>query len=115
MRRLWVVLVLALAVSACTYSSTYEPHSGPAETGVPVEWIINTSCGLDWAVYDLDGSLWSPIDIKAGDQEGTVVGGDDNDTGTLMLISNDRAEYRTSQGRVVALARLPGDYTRDDC
>jgi len=114
MRRLAVLLALAVAVSACHWSSTDAPHSGPAEIGVPVEWIINTSCGLDWAVYDLDGSLWSPTGIEAGDRNGTAAG-DDNDVGTLTLISKDRAEYRTSLGRVVPLARLPGDFTRDDC
>src|SRR5258705_4699597 len=99
MSRLCLAVALVLALSACHYSSTNAPHSGAAKVGVPVEWIINTSCGLDWAVYDLDGSLWSPIDIDAGDRNGTAAG-DDNDAGTLTLISKDRAEFRTSQERV---------------
>ena len=115
MSRLCVALAFVLAVAACGFSSTYEPHSGAAEVGVPVDWTINTACGLDWAVFDLDGSLWSPIDMEAGDRNGTAAGGDSIDVGTLTLLSNDRAEYRTSQGRVVALARLPGEFTRNDC
>jgi hypothetical protein len=109
-----LAIALALACSACTYSSEVAPHSGPADTGVPVEWIINTSCGLDRAVFDLDGSIWTPSNIGPGDREGTAVG-DDNDIGTLTLISEVRAEYRTSQGRVIQLRRLPGDLVRNDC
>jgi hypothetical protein len=109
-------LALVLLLSACVVVSEYAPHSTPIEVGGSVEWIIATDCGLDNAVFDIDGSLWVPSDLAEEDQEGVPEGfQSDNDTGTLTLRSENGAEYRSSQGRVIELNRLVGNLRVQDC
>ena len=117
--RVWPRAVFALTVivvlAACV-SSEYAPHSDPIEVGHSVRQIVATECGLDNAVFDIDGSLWVPTVISAEDREGVPAGFEaDNDNGLLTLVSEDEAEYRSSQGRVVTLRRLSGNLVVQDC
>lgn len=111
------ILLAAMAlVSACTLSREYAPHSRPIEVGGSVESIVATDCGLDSAVFDIDGSLWIPTLYSDGDREGVPDGFNaDNDPGTLTLVSEAEAEYRSSEGRVIPLTRVPGNLVVHDC
>jgi hypothetical protein len=112
----FAVAVALLLTIGCTYSSVYAPLSSPAAVGDWVEYIVSTSCGLDWMSFDIDGSLWVPVSIDPADREGTPAGfAPDNDVGTLTFISEETAEYRSSQGRVIPLKRLPGNFEVQDC
>jgi hypothetical protein len=103
-------------VLAACVSTEYAPHSEPIEVGESVEQIVATDCGLDNMVFDIDGSLWVPTVITEGDREGVPAGFEpDNDTGRLTLVSEDEAEHRSSQGRVVTLRRLSGNLVVRDC
>jgi len=110
------MLALVALLSACVVVSEYAPHSTPIEVGGSVESIIATDCGLDNAVFDIDGSLWVPTDLAEEDREGVPDGFQaDNDTGTLTLRSEEEAEYRSSEGRVIELTRLSGNLRVQDC
>lgn len=117
--RAFLLLVAMVGLAAgCDVTSVDAPHSSPTTVGSSVEAIVSTECGLDGMSFDIDGSLWVPKDINPSERHGAPPGFDpDNDTGTLTLVSKETAEYRTSLGRVVTLARLPGNFeTRDsDC
>ena len=111
-----LVAALALLLGTCSWSSEDAPHTGPAEVGVEAELIVSSDCGIDNMVFDHDGSLWNPTVIKDSERQGTPEGFEsDNDVGTIVLISEDEAEYRSSHGRVVKPSRLPGHLVITDC
>jgi hypothetical protein len=116
MRRLLAVAITLLLAQACTYSSVYAPHPSPAQIGESVAYTVGTRCGLDSMAFDIDGSLWVPVSIEAADREGTPAGfARDDDVGTLTLVSDEAAEYRSSGGRVIQLRRLAGNFEAQDC
>jgi hypothetical protein len=110
-----ILTVLAGSLVGCTFTSVYKPHSGPAEIGVPVKDSFFTECGLHQTVFDLDGSLWVPVDVDPNEQRALDGVETPVDMGTLTLVAPDRAEYRSSSGRVFTLARREGDLTVREC
>ena len=107
---------MALLLGACSYSDTYGPVTEPAEVGVEAELIVATDCGLDNMVFDHDGSLWVPAAIDDRERHGTPDGFEtDNDSGAIVLVSEDEAEYRSSLGRVIELTRLEGNLVTSGC
>lgn len=105
-----IAVVLYLGLGGCTYSSETAPHSEPATIGVPIEYSLDTDCGLRLSLFDLDGSLWMPLDVDPAEMNRTPAGFyGPHDEGTITLISPDRAEYRSSQGRVLVLVRHDGN------
>jgi hypothetical protein len=106
------IIILLLAQVGCTYSSVETAHSMPATVGESITWSIYTECGLKYSIFDLDGSLWVPVDVSPEEMERTPSGlARPDDAGTLTLISEDRAEYRSYTGRSFTLARHAGDLT----
>jgi hypothetical protein len=108
-------VALTLLLAACTYSAEVVPHSSPVEVGDSTRGEASVRCGLDNAVFDLDGSLWVPSTIPEEDREGIPEGFAENDVGTLTLVSEDEAEYRSSKGRVIRLTRLSGNFEVNSC
>lgn len=79
------------------------PSSAPVATGV--EYSFDTGhCGLDF-LTDFDGSFWRPVNQR-GDGEAPFFYS--QDSGTMTLVSQDRAVYKASTGRQVTLHRYPG-------
>jgi hypothetical protein len=92
------------------------PHSSPAGAGDTVSYTVYTTCGLDAMAFDIDGSLWVPATIDPADRPGTPSGfAGPDDVGTLTLVSDQAAEYRSSRGRVISLRRLSGNFESEGC
>lgn len=107
-----VRLILLLAQVGCTFSSVATAHSGAASVREPIAWSIYTECGLKYSIFDLDGSLWIAVDVNPEEMERTPAGlARPDDAGTLTLLSEDRAEYRSYKGRSFTLIRHSGDLT----
>jgi hypothetical protein len=86
------------------------PNSGPVERGVDYRYTLGTHCGLNEAV-DFDGSLWDFAGPGAPDDgNGNPPLGFDNpfDYGTMRLVSQGVAEYRSSEGTIVVYHRRDG-------
>lgn len=83
------------------------PSSKPVEEGV--DYRYNTGhCGLDFFV-DFDGSFW---------KTGTATKGADlinQDDGTLTLLSEERAVYRSYDGWEVELSRIEAPIELGGC
>ena len=111
-----LLLGLSILLTGCVFSSENAPHSTNVPVGTSEQWIISTECGLDEAVFDIDGSLWVPTNLAAADRQGPPDGFDpDNDVGVLTLTSEDQAVYRSSLGRSIPLVRLPGNFVIHEC
>jgi hypothetical protein len=115
MSRRELAIALTLLLAACTYSAEHAPLSSPSEVGVSVTWEVDVHCGLDNALFDLDGSLWVPTTIQERDREGVPEGFGYYDTGTLTLVSEGEAQYRSSKGRVISLTRFVGNFVTSSC
>ena len=113
--RQFAPITLPLLLAACTYSADHVPLSSPAEVGDHITWEVDVHCGLDNAVFDLDGSLWVPTTIQERDREGVPEGFGYYDTGTLTLVSEGVAQYRSSKGRVIPLTRFAGSFVTNSC
>ena len=84
-----LLLGLSILLTGCVFSSENAPHSTNVPVGTSEQWIISTECGLDEAVFDIDGSLWMPTDLADADRDGPPDGFDpENDVGVL------RGEWR---------------------
>lgn len=110
-----LVALVSIGIVSCTFSSVYEPLSPPAEIGVPVEGTFFTECGLHQTVFDLDGSLWAPVDLDPADRRPPDGVRSPTDTGSLTLLAPNRAQYRSSMGRVFELQRREAELRVSDC
>jgi hypothetical protein len=107
MRRFVAILML---VAACSYSSIFTPKSEPTAIGTTVTYTVYVGCGLRHSLFDLDHSLWVPIDVSGEDLTKPPSGFDSpDDTGTLSLVASNKAEYRSSHGRRIKLVRHEGN------
>lgn len=79
-----------------------QPDSSPVLAGVSVAIRINTHCGLDRAVIDFAGSLWS---VRAAPPEGRLA--DPFETGTIQLLSPTLAQFKSDRSFLLLLDRLP--------
>ena len=78
------------------------PRSGRVELGV--EYKFETGhCGLD-VTTDFDGSFWYPLKVIPGDP---IPDAFLEDQGTMTLIDQQRALYKSSSDRIVELRRIP--------
>jgi hypothetical protein len=110
-----LALATGLLFSGCSYSAVTGPHSGPAKIGESDTHFFYTKCGLGETLFDIDGSLWQPVGIDLAEERPPAGVGSPDDEGTLTLVAPDRAEFRSSQGRVFVLERRPGDLVTDGC
>ena len=70
-----------------------------------VQYRYNTGhCGLGF-IADFDGAFWEPH-IPEGDRVRHFMIGEDE--GTLVVLSHERAHYRSSDGHSVLLRRIDG-------
>lgn len=85
------------------------PHSATADPGVGYPFRLSTHCGLDFRV-DFDGSFWQLI-------EGSGHGVFDNpeDRGTMTLLGNDVAQFRSDSGATVQFVRYPYPWPFEVC
>jgi hypothetical protein len=89
--------------SETKHGMKFWPRSAPVATGV--EYSFSTGhCGLDY-LTDFDGSFWHRSDPNNSDEAPFF---SNEDSGTMTLVSHDRAIYKSSSGRRVALLRDPG-------
>lgn len=83
------------------------PSSGRVERGVDYRFTLGTHCGLDDGI-DFDGSLWDYAGPgRPDDGNGNPPAGFGNpfDHGTIRLVSEDVAEYRSSAGSLIQYRR----------
>lgn len=103
-----------LLVGACTYTSIVTPKSEPTSVGTSAEYTVYVGCGLRQSVFDLDGSLWVPVGVSSEDMSRTPAGFEaPDDTGMLTLVARNRAEFLSSQGRLIVLDRHEGNLEID--
>jgi hypothetical protein len=99
--------------------SRYFPRSGRVSQGVSYQFQLYTHCGLDWPqAMDFDGSFWDPIGPgPASDGNGNPPVGFGNpiDRGTITLISQTLAQYRSSTGTMMQWRRHPGPQISGGC
>ena len=82
------------------------PISGDVEEGVAYRF--NTGhCGLGY-LTDFDGSFWTPINPDPGREPPAFFSNEDE--GAMKLVSEDKAEYTSSDGVTVTLERHVGPY-----
>lgn len=114
----WRALLLgavALILMGCTVCGEYDVgHSARVPVGSSEETNIYTECGLRQSLFDLDGSLWRPLHPSAAEQAPPGIGVP-TDEGTLTLVAQDRAEWRSKLGGVVPLVRREGSLTVCGC
>ena len=95
------------------------PRSGRTTVAVSYQIQLFTHCGLDWpGVVDFDGSFWDPIGSgPASDRNANPPPGYGNpyDRGTIMLISQTLAQYRSSGGSVMQFNRHAGSVIFSPC
>ena len=113
-----IVVIVAIALTACTFSSTIEARSGPATMGVPQE-IELWDCGeapSGPTIVDFDESLWLPVGADPYELASSRAGGNGPaDTGTITLMEPDRAEYRSDRGPVFKFERKSDSFTHEGC
>jgi hypothetical protein len=83
------------------------PPFGPgAEIGVPYEYPLYTHCGVLWAEFD--GRLWDASPPLAEPTGNPPPGwGNPYDTGTITLLQEDVAVFRSSMGEVARFRPRP--------
>jgi hypothetical protein len=83
------------------------PSSNPAEKGVLYRFTIHTHCGLKDALIDFDGGLWKGGE-RFGQNMANPPSGFDNpaDEGTIILRSENEAEFISSGGVLIPLQRV---------
>lgn len=94
-----------------------DTDSGRVESGADYRFTVYTHCGLDGRI-EFDGSSWDYAGPGAPDDgSGNPPPGFDNpfDRGTMKLISEDVAEYRSSSGSIVKYRRRDGSKPVDMC
>jgi hypothetical protein len=115
-----VILVLIgaflLVGAGCSVVAQYAPVTGPSMVGVPEKFELWTDCGLAESAVDFDESMWVPVGVDPGELYRPPAGVDRPfDTGTMTLVTPDRAEFRSHHGRVFTFERHEGDLLRHDC
>ncbi len=86
------------------------PVSGKVEEGVDYRYTLSTHCGLDRHI-DFDGSLWDfsgPGTVDGGIESAPAGFNNPFDHGTMRLVSDDDAEFRSEQGLIVEYNRREG-------
>lgn len=119
---------LAILIGACTSTTSSDDgtqkestqakytvdtaNSKPAQLGLPYRFVVATHCGIDWAI-DFDGTFWGPApeDARAY-RRGNLDLRQPSDRGTMTLLSDARAEYRSKSGSVITYQRA--ETTRPD-
>ncbi len=84
----------------------FSPISGEVEEGVTYNFDTG-HCGLDF-LTDFDGSFWVPVNPNDGGEPPGFFSSEDD--GTMKLVSDDKAEYTSSDGVTVTLERHEGPY-----
>jgi hypothetical protein len=107
--------IITLLVIGCAAPSEVVARSGPAVIGVPVPGAFHTGCGLGQTVFDIDRSLWQPMDIDLADTKPPEDVASPNDEGTLTLVRSDRAAFTSSTGAVFMLSRREGSQVNPGC
>jgi hypothetical protein len=107
--------VITLVFLGCTAPSEVVARSGPAVIGVPVPGVFYTGCGLGQTVFDIDGSLWQPMDVDLADTKPPEDVASPNDEGTVTLVRSDRAAFTSSTGAVFTLSRREGSQVNPGC
>jgi hypothetical protein len=88
-------------------------NSKPADLAKPYRFVLATHCGIDWAI-DFDGAFWQPLsqDERAFRRGRLKALDEPSDRGTMTLISEGQAVYRSNNGPVIRYTR--GETTRPD-
>ena len=86
------------------------PRSALVSAGVAYRFDTG-HCGLTF-MTDFDGSFWSPM--NPGDPDAPDFF-HNQESGAIALVDADTARYRSADGLVVALERLPGPIVTPPC
>lgn len=114
----FLVVALAVFLTACTYSATAGAHSGPATIGIPEKvdlWDCEDARDGP-TLADFDKSLWLPVGADPAELVSlTDVADGPGDTATMTLVSSDRAEYRSDIGPVFTFERHEETFEFEGC
>lgn len=112
------LVVVAVILTACSYSSEAGPHSGPAVIGAPQRiglWDCEDARAGP-TVMDFDQSLWLPVGSDPAELVSLAdIADGPGDTGSIALVAPDRAEYRSDRGPVFTFARHGDTFTFEGC
>ena len=89
------------------HAANFFPNSGLVEQGKTYRFTLSTHCGLD-GVVDFNGRLWDysgPGNPDDGNNNPPLGFDNPSDHGTMTLVSQDVAEYESSQGVVIRYER----------
>jgi hypothetical protein len=116
---MWLVIAVASVLAACSfsYSSGVSARSGPATIGVAEDFVL-ADCGgphTGPTIMDFDASLWRPVGADPAELASVSPDGEMIDTGTVTLVSAERAEYRSDRGPVYSFERQAGTLTFEGC
>ncbi len=95
----------------------FYPSSGHIKAGVRYRVHLYTHCGLAYPTGpDFDGSFWDTIEaVDDGSGNPPIGFGNPYDDGTIMLVSANLADYRSSGGVVVRFTRHSGGWVAGLC
>lgn len=79
-----------------------QPLSARVDGSGPFSFTLG-HCGLDWYV-DFDGSFWVPVGLVDGRASGLI----NAERGEMLLLGQDRVQFRGESGFTAELARFPG-------
>lgn len=97
----------AVGLGLCGRASSELPCAAGVERGVAYPYVLYTHCGILSAYFD--GRLWL-ADPPLTDGSGNPQAGWGNpaDEGTMVLVSADRAEFRSEGGNVARFVPARG-------
>ena len=95
---------------------TFYPNSSRVAAGIKYVMTMSTHCGIGYPDGpDFDGSLWDPTWTKFGfdsQPEGTK---GPADSGYMVLVSGDTAQFHSSKGFTFTFTRHAGPRIAGDC
>jgi hypothetical protein len=95
----------------------FYPSSGHVNAGVRYRVHLYTHCGLTYPTGpDFDGSFWDTIEaVDDGSGNRPTGFGNPYDDGTMVLVTANLADYRSSGGVVVRFTRHSGGKVAGAC
>jgi hypothetical protein len=85
------------------------PNSVPVDSGVPYRFTLMTHCGLRVSYPDFDGSFWRYVGPGSSGGISAPAGFEDpSDAGTMILLDQRTAEFRSASGKSARFRRIRG-------
>ncbi len=95
---------------------TFYPNSSRVTAGIKYAMTMSTHCGIGYPDGpDFDGSLWDPAWTKFGFGSQPSGTNAPTDSGYVVLVSANTAEFHSSQGFAFRFIRHAGPRIAGDC